>query len=156
MKSEDGSFSFTIPGTPIPKKRPRFSRRHGKVFTYDEQSRESNIVKIQMLQQLSDQGFIKLLDEAVYLSISFHTAIPKSYSRKKAIECLGKPDQRRPDLDNYIKFYLDLMNGLIYRDDSIITEIRSSKFYSEHPRTEIVLRTYNFDRAEYHMPPNCS
>jgi Holliday junction resolvase RusA-like endonuclease len=69
----------------------------------------------------------------------FHTAIPKSWSQKRLKSVLGKPDPRRPDLDNYIKLYLDVMNDLVYEDDKQVTEIYCKKVYSNKPRVEIKL-----------------
>jgi Holliday junction resolvase RusA-like endonuclease len=43
----------------------------------------------------------------------------------------------RPDLDNYAKLTLDALNGIIWTDDSQITELRLGKFYSITPSTMI-------------------
>ena len=51
---------------------------------------------------------------------------------------------KKPDIDNYIKFYLDCMNKIVYLDDSQVIEITAIKQYTElsedghhHPSTVI-------------------
>lgn len=43
----------------------------------------------------------------------------------------------RPDVDNMIKFYLDALKGVLYKDDSQISIHGSIKIYSNNPRTII-------------------
>ena len=50
----------------------------------------------------------------------------------------------RPDIDNLIKFYMDLLNKGFYVDDSQVCSLASIKVYSnnsewnnDHPRTEV-------------------
>lgn len=45
----------------------------------------------------------------------------------------------RPDIDNYIKFYLDVLNGIAYKDDSQIVKIKAVKMYSSPAKTVIEL-----------------
>ena len=53
----------------------------------------------------------------------------------------------RPDIDNLIKFYMDLLNKGFYVDDSQICALASIKVYSDdldwnndHPRTEVEIK----------------
>ncbi|MDK0626940.1 RusA family crossover junction endodeoxyribonuclease [Clostridium perfringens] len=72
------------------------------------------------------EGPIKALIIAYY-------KIPKSY-RKKRVQAirdgLEKPT-KKPDADNIAKIILDSLNGIAYKDDSQIVEIRVIKRYTE-------------------------
>ena len=44
------------------------------------------------------------------------------------------------DVDNYVKFYMDCMNKLVYLDDSQVIELRATKEYSDKESyTEIII-----------------
>ena len=47
----------------------------------------------------------------------------------------------KPDLDNYIKSFLDALHGIYWHDDALITDIHASKRYSDQPRIEITVNT---------------
>lgn len=46
----------------------------------------------------------------------------------------------RPDLDNYDKLLIDVLHDLVYDDDKRLVSIKSNKYYSMRPRTEIRVR----------------
>ena len=46
----------------------------------------------------------------------------------------------RPDIDNYIKFVMDCLNGLVYKDDSQVVDIYSNKLYATNPQTIIIIK----------------
>jgi Holliday junction resolvase RusA-like endonuclease len=59
------------------------------------------------------------------LVLEFHIPMPKSWSKKKKAEMVGKPHQQTPDLDNFIKS-LDA----IVPEDCGIWDIHAKKFWS--------------------------
>lgn len=60
------------------------------------------------------------------LMVVFNVPMPKSWSDKRKQEMFGKPNQQRPDIDNYIKALLDAL----CEDDSYIYDIRAIKKWS--------------------------
>lgn len=76
-------------------------------------------------------------DCAVGVEITFHMPIPKSWSRKKQQEAIGKPHQVKPDIDNLVKGCFDAANGLIWKDDALVVDCKAKKIYSESPGIEI-------------------
>ena len=130
--------NFTIPGAPISKKRPRFSRVRG---VYDVQSREKKKVQCILISQMRKNNVLSPVDEKIRVEMSVHTALPSKTSQKGLKSLIGKGDPRKPDLDNFVKFYLDAMNKIVYRDDSLVVKILCEKIYSEHPRVEINIYT---------------
>lgn len=128
-----------IPGNPIPKKRPRFFHKRLKNVVYDQQKQETEFVKAIFQMQKAEFNQIELIAGPVKLEMYFYTKIPVSWSQKKKDQSHGQMDTRRPDLDNYIKFYADAMNMVIFKDDNQIVELESKKIFSKNPRTEIVV-----------------
>ena len=69
--------------------------------------------------------------------------IPKSYSKKKRAELAGKPHIFRPDTDNLLKHIKDCMTMAgVWTDDSIVSILIASKYYSDNPQTTITAHTY--------------
>lgn len=120
--------TYEIQGKPIPLQR----HRHAGKITYDPQKREKYIYQQKIQEFLKD--FLPLYS-AIKLVIEYHMPIPKSYSKKRALEFVFKPHIKKPDLSNLIKFTEDALNGMVWRDDSIIAEISAKKFYSKETKT---------------------
>nr|WP_286673097.1 RusA family crossover junction endodeoxyribonuclease [Bacillus subtilis] len=59
--------------------------------------------------------------------------------RKRAENGLLRPTTK-PDVDNYVKGVKDALNHLIYKDDSQVVDLKVSKFYSEEPRVEVMIK----------------
>lgn len=66
------------------------------------------------------------------MKIIFWLPMPKSWSKKKRAEMLGKPHQSRPDIDNLLKSILDLLE-----DDSHIWDIYVRKLWGDAGSIEI-------------------
>lgn len=125
---------LTIPGKPVAKQRPRFSRK-GRVF--DKQGNEKRVARCTIMQEMARAGVLRRLDGEISVNMTFHTPIPVSWTHKRRKSVLGKGNAHRPDIDNYAKFYCDVMNELVYKDDGQITELYCKKIYSNEPRVEI-------------------
>jgi Holliday junction resolvase RusA-like endonuclease len=130
---------LTIPGKPIPKARPRFS----KWGTYDVQSKLKKQVAMQIKEQIAQQGLLKPVVGEITCHMTFYMPIPKSWpkNRLKQLEGGNVPHVKRPDCSNMCKFYEDILNGLAYEDDSQITKLTCEKVYSLEPRTYICIDT---------------
>ena len=61
------------------------------------------------------------------LEIEFHLPIPKSWSKKKKAEMLGKPHQQTPDIDNLSKAFMDSL----CKQDNFVWHLNAKKFWSE-------------------------
>jgi Holliday junction resolvase RusA-like endonuclease len=122
------SYVYEIDGNPIPLQRHRnFGKR-----CYDPQKKQ----KADMVKFLD--FYIKPLvgpSVALKLHVEYHMPIPKSYTKRSASEALWSPHTKKPDLTNLMKFTEDVFNGILWEDDSFISEIYGRKFYSNHPKT---------------------
>jgi Holliday junction resolvase RusA-like endonuclease len=128
--------NITIQGKPIAKERPRFTKE-GR--TYDRQGQEKKLTRYLIMKEMADRGVLRRLQDEISVEMTFYTPIPNSWSQKRKNAVLGKPDGRRPDIDNYAKFYCDVMNELVYQDDNMITQLWCEKRYSDKPKVDIFI-----------------
>ncbi len=77
------------------------------------------------------------------MKVTAYMPIPKSASKKRHELMLSgaiRPTVK-PDWDNIGKLVADALNGVAYDDDKCIVDAQVRKFYSETPRTVVVLET---------------
>lgn len=121
---------LTINTAPIAWKR---ARRKGDRY-YDEQANDkcayAYIARAALKRYIPVNGAVKL-------NVTFHMAMPESWSQKKKDSMAGEFCTAKPDLDNYIKFVLDAFNEVIWLDDKQVVTIQASKRYAVSPRTEL-------------------
>lgn len=143
---------IVIPGNPIADVRPRHKNIGNVTMTYDPLSKEKERVKKMILFEVnktlnSDCKEIVMeasnlaQDCAFSVDLCFHLPIPKSSSnsKKKAMHQGFIKMTKKPDIDNLCKFILDCANGILFPDDRMITTLIARKWYSENPRTEILI-----------------
>ena len=144
MAENDKELKIVIYGEPVPQGRPRFARMGNYVHAYDPQKSKDykRLVRYWVTQHLKKIDSFKPLENALYVDITFWLSIPSSWSKKKRIEAdsgVIRPI-KRPDADNLFKS-LDALNGLLWVDDSIITDLHIRKRYTaELARTEIIVK----------------
>jgi len=126
--------NLIIPGEPIAKGRPRFSKfgahTDEKTLNYETLVKELFIVSKQ-----------ERLEGMLAVRIDCYFTIPESASKKKkiAMENNTMRPTKKPDLDNIAKICLDALNKLAYKDDSQIVSLYIRKWYGINPRVEIEL-----------------
>lgn len=119
-----------IPGEPVAKQRPRFSRGR----TYTPQATLDGEARIQAAALRAE---VEKIDGPVKLSCSFIYEPPKSWSKKKRAEAMGAWKTTRPDRDNLEKLVADALNGIAYDDDGQVVTGPSMKFYGPEAATII-------------------
>lgn len=90
--------------------------------------------------------FSKLLTATAYaVELIFHMPVPHSWSEYKKNMCRwGRLYPiSKPDVDNLEKFYLDVANEMIWKDDAAVVSMRSKKVYSDQPKTEMIIKPMN-------------
>lgn len=140
--------SFEIVGPPRPKGRPRFFSRGKFVGTYtDSKTRE---YEQNVLTQALPHKPAKPIEEAIKLTMIFHMPIPTSLSKKKRALAINKflLPTKRPDLDNLAKVK-DALNKVFWTDDSVIVQEHLYKYYSETPKTEIMIETIFAEQGKF-------
>jgi len=61
------------------------------------------------------------------IQIGFYFSMPKSWSKKKKSQMMGRPHTQTPDLDNLIKSTVDALKS----KDSSVYDIRAYKLWSD-------------------------
>lgn len=130
-----------------PKSQPR--HRHyvrGKFAgTYDPAKKD----KFNFLSIVQNSAPEKPFNIPLRVDINFYFSRPKShYGTGRNINVLKKSAPlwhiTNPDIDNLRKYVMDALNKVFWRDDSIICEGTTRKFYNERPRTEVFV--YKIER----------
>lgn len=136
---------IVVPGEPVAQGRPRFTSRGGYPRAYDPaksrdyKERIRDELKPLFLRREPFKMFGK--GNPCSLSLSVYRAIPKRFTKQeKALACQGElRPTTKPDTDNYLKGVLDALNGVIFEDDSQVTDISAKKLYSDEPRIEVTV-----------------
>lgn len=128
---------FTVPGAPVGKGRPRFTRAV-HAYTPDKTAAYEKHVQSCWRTQ-SGQGFAGGIP--LKASVMAYFPIPKGTSKKKAEAMEGTFHLSRPDADNLAKAILDALNGHAYPDDSAVQIDRCWKIYTNGlPRVEVEIK----------------
>ena len=144
-ESKIRKITLTIYGEPVPQGRPKFARVGNRVITYDPPKSQTykNIVKLWATNQLKRINGFKMFDSAICVDVTFYLRIPPSWPKKKRIEaeCGAMRPIKKPDLDNLYKSLTDALTGIVWKDDSIITDASIHKRYTaDTERAEITIR----------------
>lgn len=122
-----------IDGKPVPKARPRMTRR-GVVYTpkttLDAEARIRSAF-------ISEVGETDPTDKPIVLEVAFFYEPPKSWSKIKRASAMLTPKVSRPDVDNLVKTVMDGLNGVAWVDDSQVCYIKAMKYYAEADKTSI-------------------
>jgi Holliday junction resolvase RusA-like endonuclease len=137
---EAGIITLTVPGVPVAKGRPKITTRgkFARAYTPAKTRRYEDLIKIAATDVMQD---CPPIEGALVLTVTAYVAMPKSLSKKARLEALDgiRKPVTRPDADNYAKAALDGCNGVLFRDDSQVTDLIVRKRYSERPRLVITL-----------------
>ncbi len=121
-----------IPGDPVSQARMKFKRIGSFVTTYDPKAKE----KKQIRKDIEEFAVLHAL-RYPRLSFLFHMPIPKGIL-KRDYELyhsgLLKHD-KKPDVDNLIKLYLDCLDGIVLHGDQKVSLGPCLKVYHPEPKT---------------------
>lgn len=132
VPADDGPLPVTISvsGDPQGKGRARSFVRGGTIGHYTPKATrayEDSIREVAM----REMGNQPPLDQPVEFIMRAIFAVPASWSQRKRDAALVgdiKPG-KKPDLDNIAKAFWDALNGVVYRDDSLIVKATFEKRY---------------------------
>ena len=126
--------SLVVPGEPCGKGRPKFTR---KGFAYTPAKTRNYEATIKAIFAQAYPNFVPL-DFPLKVTVIAYMGIPASASGKAKVAMLAQKvwPTKRPDIDNVFKT-LDALQGLAFRNDSIIVSATMHKVYSDRPRLEI-------------------
>jgi len=119
-----------LPGQPVGKGRPRFTRT-GRVYTPDktrkfEHRLAATASNYMILHQLEPT------DKPCRVIIRAQFEIPKSWTKaKKAAAEANEIYPKKPDADNIAKIVLDSLNSIVWDDDAQVYDLRVVKTYGD-------------------------
>lgn len=127
-------YQFNI--EPVQQQRPRATRMGAGIRLYDPKKTKDfkNEVK-----RIAKSFKATPIDDPCKIIVTFYRSNQKNVS-KREIERreIGKSlPSKKPDLDNYLKSFLDALTGVMWTDDNLICEISAKKRYSINPRIEL-------------------
>jgi len=133
--------TYSVPGEPRGKGRPKFARRGNFVKTYTDAKTASYEDQIRFYA-LKAMGDTKAIQGAVRVFINIRMSVPKSYSVKRRETCLSGSEKplKKPDWDNVAKSICDAMNGIVYGDDTQIVEAHVTKQYAAQSEVIVLVQ----------------
>lgn len=135
------TITIDVQGEPVAKGRPRFSTQAGFVQTFTPTKTRKYEERIAAAAKLAMAGRATL-DCPLYVKVYAFLSIPKSWPKKKQADALSGVllPTSKPDADNYAKTACDGLNGIVYVDDSQVTDMFVKKRYSQVPGLRIVVQ----------------
>ena len=127
------SVTFTVPGKPIAKGRPRFG--NGRAFTPQTTVTAEAVIKLAAMEH-----FAEPISGPVRVSVTAYFSLPQSWPKTRRATLIGRPHTQRPDADNIVKTVTDALNGVAYDDDGQISELRVRKLWAEHAETVVLVQ----------------
>jgi len=129
---------FTVPGKPMGKGRPRVGKvgSHARLFTPAATVAYEGLVAHAAAQAMAGRP---LFDAAVACNVFLDCPVPASWSGKKQRMALGGEvlPTAKPDADNVVKAIFDGLNGVLWRDDVQVVDLRVRKRYSAAPAVRV-------------------
>jgi Holliday junction resolvase RusA-like endonuclease len=123
----------------VAKARPRFARRGKFVVTYNSQETEEGRWLWEAKGQVGQcfEGPLHVICRFYMPRPKGHYGTGKNAGKLKSTAPLSHI--KKPDVDNCLKFVLDCLNGIAWEDDCQIISLFGSKYYSDNPRTLIII-----------------
>ncbi|MGI9489773.1 MAG: RusA family crossover junction endodeoxyribonuclease [Geminicoccaceae bacterium] len=135
---------IVVEGVPVAKGRPKFTtvNGYGRSYTPKKTHNYENWVRMCGVMAMSQAG-LSTMDCGLNVDLEAVVPIPSSWSgkRQRAAAAGEIHATKRPDLDNIIKAAKDALNGIVWRDDSLIVNLTARKLYGETPKLVITVET---------------
>ena len=112
--------SFTAALIPVPKGRPRFYRRGRVVGTFTPQ--ETIKFENSLMALARPHAPLNPIERPIKLWLQFRLPTKKQRDYHDV----------RPDLDNLVKSAIDPLNGLFWKDDALIWDLKATKYFDNN------------------------
>ncbi len=146
-----------FPGHPMPQQRCRIFKRGPKICSFDPQTRLKVELKISAKEQLDDHNKKEpspwTLPQYPKINFLFFMPIPKYMPKKERVfaELETLKHIKKPDVDNLIKLYLDVLSNIVIHDDASVQIGKAIKMYSLNPRTVILIQEMGKTITNYEL-----
>lgn len=129
--------TFELKTIPLAKKRHRSFRRGVHICNYDPQADQKNMDREKLKQIMLSESYTMLFKCPIRAEMTFGIPYPQGMPKKRRT---GQPVQKKPDIDNYAKYYLDCLNGIAFKDDNQVAELDAKKVYCDEPFVKIIIK----------------
>lgn len=128
------SNTIVIPGVPVSQARMKHRRIGNFVSTYDPKAKEKQKIREILKGKMGFPNY-----EFPRISFLFYMPIPASIPKKlrEWYESGLLKHDKKPDVDNLIKLYLDCIDGIAIQGDQKVSLGPCIKLYHPEPRTII-------------------
>ena len=109
---------------PTPASRPRISRWS----TYYGKNHQKFVEAMKIATANSN---VAPYESEIKACVNFFVPMPRTWSKKKKLEHMGKYANNHKDIDNYCKLLFDCLNGIYYKDDKQIVGLATNKYWSD-------------------------
>lgn len=138
------SYSFRIPGDPIPQPRPKVSTYGGFARAYVDKGHPIHVYR-QAAALAARAAKIPLsTDGDVRIEIDFVFQRPKSHHTKRGALSSTALPRPQPDTDNLYKGVADSLIGVAYKDDSQVVSHSATKRYAPAGMPAVTLVTLHY------------
>ena len=135
--------SFTVPGEPQGKGRPRVGKigGHARMFTPAKTVAYEGLIAHAAQQAMA--GAVPM-DCACQVQMIITVSVPASWSKKKQAAAIAGQvmPTKKPDTDNVVKAVFDGMNGVVWRDDVQAVDLFVRKRYGATPGVFVRVSPY--------------
>ena len=128
---------FTVPGNPKALKRHRPRKWGGNYNPSEGDKADFLAVSREHAPPIPSNGPVQLFVHAYFQRPKSHYRTGKYSGQLKPY--MPEVHTYRPDADNILKFVGDALDGVFWRNDSVIFQTEVIKLYSESPRIEIAI-----------------
>lgn len=141
MSSNYREKRLILPGIPCAQARMRYFSRGKFGQIYDPSGAAKKIIRSEIQKQFNGQK----LFEHPHISFEFYMPIPSSLCKKQRIALSDGQHrhEKKPDVDNMIKLYLDCLDNICFLGDQKVSLGRAIKLYSPAPMTVITITEYD-------------
>lgn len=131
---------FVVPGEPQGKGRAKVVRIAG----FTRLATPAKTVAYEgLVAQLAQQAMAgaPLLGGPVSMRLELRFSVPRSASKRARFDALAGsiPPTKKPDADNVLKAVCDGLNGVAFRDDAQVVDVRVVKRFAEVPGVVVEL-----------------
>ena len=137
---------ISISGDPRPQQRPRYRVLQGRVVIYSPDRRNIRIFRNAVRDALGLSKKSTIFGEDAFFEVDVHFNLrrpPSHFTRAGDLKA-GVPifPLAEGDVDNFDKFVLDGLQGVLYSDDRAVITLRSHKRYTDNQvgNTTIVVK----------------
>jgi len=119
-------YAIEIPIEPRAMARPRFGK--GKTYTSKADVSHKAVMVFHLRKFWGNHA---PLEGPLTVSVTFFMPMPPSWAKKKKEVMNSHPHTSKPDCDNLAKSVMDAGNGILWKDDAVIADLRVCKTWAK-------------------------